>query len=171
MKYQGAIAVIIIILITSLLVVGCAAPKTPATTPTPPQTTPQTTTPASPPASTPTAPPSPGAGPAPATTSTAGQLADAGKTVFADNCAKCHGANGEGGGSPALIGSKANLGKYSTAQALFDFVTKQMPLGKAGTLSAQEYLQVVAFLLVQNGLVQPSAALDATTLGTIKTAK
>jgi cytochrome c len=96
-------------------------------------------------------------------------LADAGKTVYADNCAKCHGATGAGGGSPALIGSGAKLGKYSNAQALLDFVSKQMPLGKAGTLSTQAYLQVVAFLLVQNGLVQPAATLDASSLGTITT--
>ncbi len=167
LKYHGAISVIIAILITSLLIIGCAAPATPSTPPAIPQTTP----PASPPASTPVTPPSSGVAPTPATAATAGELADAGKAVFADNCAKCHGATGAGGGSPALIGSSAKLDRYSNAQALLDFVSKQMPLGKAGTLSAQEYLQVVTFLLVQNGFVQPSATLDASSLGTIKTTK
>lgn len=167
MKYQGVIAVIVAIFIVSLVIPGCAAPKIPSTTP----SAPQTTTPASPPASTPAAPPSSGVTPVPSTVSTASQLADAGQTVFADNCAKCHGANGAGGGSPALTGSGENLGRYSNAQALLDFVSKQMPLGKGGSLSSQAYLQVVAFLLVQNGFVQPSAALDANSLSTIKTTK
>jgi mono/diheme cytochrome c family protein len=98
-------------------------------------------------------------------------LADAGKTVYTESCAKCHGVNGEGGGSPALTGSKANLGKYSTAQALLDLVSKQMPLGKGGSLSSQAYIQVISFLLVQNQIVQPSAKLDINSLDTIKLSK
>jgi len=54
-----------------------------------------------------------------ATTSTAsstyGQFADAGKTVFAAKCVKCHGASGQGGTGPALIGSGASLGKYTNS--------------------------------------------------------
>jgi len=70
-----------------------------------------------------------------------------------------------------VTGAKANLGEYSTAQALFDFVSKQMPLGKAGSLSKQAYIQVIAFLLVQNQVVQPTAKLDTNSLDSIKLTK
>jgi hypothetical protein len=70
-----------------------------------------------------------------------------------------------------LTGSKANLGKYSTAQALFDFVSKNMPLGKGGSLSNQACIQVIAFLLVQNQIIQPLAKLDTNSLDTIKLSK
>ncbi len=70
-----------------------------------------------------------------------------------------------------MTGSKANLGKYSTAQALLDFVSKNMPLGKGGSISSQAYIQVIAFLLVQNQIVQPSAKLDVNSLDSIKLVK
>lgn len=165
MKHYKAIAVVAAIFIVSLLVPGCStatpAPASPVTPPSSSLSTPAAVTPPS--SVTPTAPA--------VEVPTAGQLADAGKTVYAESCAKCHGANGEGGGSPAVTGSKANLGKYSTAQALIDFVSKQMPLGKAGSLSSQAYIQVIAFLLVQNQVVQPTAKLDANSLDSIKLTK
>ena len=165
MKHYKAIAVVAAIFIMSLLIPGCSTATPPSATPvTPPSSTPATPAATTPPSSvTPAAPA--------AEVSTAGQLADAGKTVYTESCAKCHGANGEGGGSPALTGAKANPGKYSTAQALFDFVSKQMPLGKPGSLSNQAYLQVIAFLLVQNQFVQPTAKLDANSLDSIKLSK
>jgi mono/diheme cytochrome c family protein len=165
MKHYKAIAVVAAIFIVSLLFPGCStATPAPAVPVTPPSSSPST------PAATP--PPSSVIPPGPAAeVSTAGQLADAGKTVYAESCAKCHGANGEGGGARAITGSKADLSKYSTAQALLDFVSKQMPPSKGGSLSKQAYLQVIAFLLVQNQIVQPTAKLDANSLDTIKLTK
>jgi mono/diheme cytochrome c family protein len=165
MKHSKTIAVVAAVFIVSLLIPGCGTsaptPATPITPTSSSPSTPSTITPSS--SGTATAPP--------AEASTAGQLADAGKAVYTESCAKCHGANGEGGGSPALTGSKANLGKYSTAQALLDFVSKQMPLSKPGSLSSQACIQVIAFLLVQNQIVQPMAKLDANSLDGVKLTK
>ncbi len=111
---------------------------------------------------------------APATTpaaaggTTASTLADSGKTVFAGSCAGCHGDQGQGANAPALIGSKAQLAKYSTGKGLYDFVKATMPRNRPGSLSADQYLQVTAFLLVQNNDVQPSAALNESTLSNVK---
>lgn len=78
------------------------------------------------------------------------QLANVGTAVFADQCASCHGNHGQGGDSPALIGSNAHLSKYATAQGLLNFISTAMPASAPGTLSHEQYLQVLGFLLVQN---------------------
>lgn len=96
---------------------------------------------------------------------TAGQLADSGKTVYADSCASCHGAQGQGGTGPAIIGANANLGKYDTAQGLFTKISTTMPRDHPATLTPAQYLQVTAFLLVQNNVVQPTASLSSAALG------
>jgi mono/diheme cytochrome c family protein len=98
---------------------------------------------------------------------TAGSLADAGKTVFANRCASCHGANGQGGAGPANIGAGNALAKYATGKGLYDKVSTTMPRSAPGSLSAAEYLQVTAFLLVQNNYVKAGDALDAAKLAAI----
>ncbi len=84
---------------------------------------------------------------------TAGSLADAGQEVYMAECARCHGEEGEGVTAPAVIGDNANLAKYNTAQGLYDYVSSAMPLDAPGSLSDQEYLQVVTHLLLQNDFV------------------
>jgi mono/diheme cytochrome c family protein len=105
--------------------------------------------------------------PAAPTASTAAQLADAGKAVFASHCARCHGNNGQGVTAPAIIGANASLGKYNTGQGLLSFVSTVMPANAPGSLSQQDYLDVVSYLLVQNNFVTPGTTLDAGRLSSI----
>ena len=91
----------------------------------------------------------------------AASLAAAGQTVFANNCVPCHGASGEGVTAPAIIGPEADLARYKTARGLLDFVSGAMPQGSPGSLTGEEYLQVVVFLLVQNEFIDPDTPLDA----------
>ncbi len=114
----------------------------------------------------PPAPPVPSVPSAPSGT-TAGQLADAGKTVFATRCAGCHGDSGQGVRAPAIIGANASLAKYNTGQGVLDFVDTAMPANAPGSLSQQDYLDVVSYLLVQNNYVSPGTALDTSRLGSI----
>jgi mono/diheme cytochrome c family protein len=100
----------------------------------------------------------------PAGVSTAGQLADAGQPVYTRSCAKCHGDSGQGTLAPAIMGSKASLSQYNTGQGLLQFISTVMPADAPGTLSKTEYLQVVAYLLVQNNFVSAQSVLDANTL-------
>ncbi len=102
---------------------------------------------------------------------TFGQAADSGKTTYASKCAKCHGDNGQGVTAPAVIGSGANLGKYNTAQGLLEFISAQMPFDAPGSLSSQEYLNILAFLLVQDNYVTAATALDSNQLVNIQLKK
>ncbi len=83
----------------------------------------------------------------------------------------CHGTDGQGGGKSALTGPNANPAKYTNAQKLFEFISTQMPPGKAGSLTKEVYLQIVSFLLLKNGFVQASANLDEKGLENIKLTK
>jgi mono/diheme cytochrome c family protein len=96
----------------------------------------------------------------PTTALTFGQMADSGKTVFAGHCASCHGAQGQGGRAPAVIGGDAHLAKYNTAQGLLDFVDATMPANTPGSLSHQDYLDVVSYLCVQDNDVSADTAFD-----------
>ena len=91
---------------------------------------------------------------------TAGQLSASGQAVFASNCARCHGNNGQGGAGPAIIGSTQGLAKYNTAQGLLTYVSGNMPASAPGSLSSQQYLEVTAYLIVQNSFVSSGQALE-----------
>jgi len=84
---------------------------------------------------------------------TAGQAAK-GAAVYAKSCAACHGQKLEGGSSTALVGAsfagKWGDGKHSIDDLYF-VIRTQMPYGAAGTLTDQQYLDVVAFMLQSNG--------------------
>src|SRR5467141_1968288 len=90
--------------------------------------------------------------------------ADRGSAVYATQCAFCHGQGLEGATSTPLAGSrfmsKWGDGKHSVDDLLF--VTRtQMPYGAAGTLTSQQYMDVVAFILESNGYRAGSEALAA----------
>ncbi len=87
-----------------------------------------------------------------------------GEEVFADRCASCHGDFAEGVDNwPVLAGGFDTLadedpvktvGSYwpylSTA---WDYISRSMPFGEAGTLTADETYAIVAYILYSNDLV------------------
>ncbi len=92
-----------------------------------------------------------------------------GAAVYDCECAGCHGAHGEGlGSAPAVMGAGAlppsgsDRGTFSTAQDVFDYVKGEMPLPKkkVGTLSDQQYWDVVGYLLAASGRKVPEAGLS-----------
>jgi cytochrome c len=100
-----------------------------------------------------------------------------GAPIFAQKCALCHGENGKGGQSAALVGGppRANLdgGKtianywpYSTT--LFDFIRRSMPFQQPGSLTAQEVYALSAYLLAANKLIGENDAMNAQTLPKVK---
>ena len=156
-------------LASALALAACAAPRAVLPTSTVAPTTPAVRQPTSPPS--PAAAPSATAAaatPVPTTPPTAGELARRGAGVFARICATCHGAKGEGVVGPALIGPGASLGKFGSGKGLYDYVSVAMPQSNPGSLSPDEYLQVVAFLLVQNGAVRPDASLTRSSLAAVQ---
>jgi cytochrome c oxidase subunit II len=99
---------------------------------------------------------------------TVGQLAQAGQVVYGASCAGCHGAVGQGGSGPVLIGPGNNLTKYTTAQTLLNFMSVAMPLGAPGSLTKQDYAELLSFVLVQNSLLSPGAVFDESLLPSMR---
>lgn len=125
-----------------------------------------------------------GGDPAPAqkspdTAMTFEEQATQGQALYASNCASCHGASGEGGPAPRLVGldkgalpldppATATVRKtqFKTVADVANFAVANMPPGKAGSLSADEYLAILAFDLKANGLSleQPLTLASAATI-------
>ena len=89
-----------------------------------------------------------------------------GQTLFADNCAKCHGDAGQGTkDGPRVVGlrqgalpldppasRKLRKTRFVTVADVAEFAMEYMPPKKAGTLTPEEYLAVLAFDLKANGI-------------------
>ncbi len=76
-----------------------------------------------------------------------------GRFEFSQKCAVCHGTELQGGGAPALKGRQFSAqwnGKSLTE--LYNYIHTNMPLGQGGDLRAQEYADIVAYVLAQNGM-------------------
>ena len=85
----------------------------------------------------------------------------AGAGVYSQSCAMCHGTNLQGGVGPALAGQGfAPASEHQTIGKLFTTITTKMPLGQPGSLSHDEYTEVMAYILSKNGSPAGSTALD-----------
>jgi mono/diheme cytochrome c family protein len=90
--------------------------------------------------------------------------AETGGKVYADNCAACHGAEMKGGpGAPALSGPEFQFSwDKKTVGQLFDYAKMFMPPGQQGTLNDEQYTQIVAALLKDNGFPAADSPLPTT---------
>jgi mono/diheme cytochrome c family protein len=80
--------------------------------------------------------------------------AAAGATVYASKCALCHGASLEGGAGPPLSGpNMTTLGTktHLTVGDLFGYITTNMPMNDPASLSHDQYVAVLAYILKENG--------------------
>ena len=77
----------------------------------------------------------------------------AGAAAYDKHCARCHGSNLTDGFSPKL--ARSALARYGTAQELFSFLQQSMPKGNGGSLSEQEYYDIVGYLLSRQELLGP----------------
>ena len=71
--------------------------------------------------------------------------ADRGEARFKTSCSLCHTASSFSGGAFAERWSGQTLGQ------VFDFVSNVMPENDPGSLKAEEYVSVMAFILRSNG--------------------
>jgi cytochrome c len=101
-----------------------------------------------------------------------------GREVYEQQCASCHGANGEGAVGDRLVGGQGTLatarpvrtvGSYwPYAPTLFDYIRRAMPQNAPQSLSNGDVYAVSAYILSLNGLLPADAMLDAKTLAEIR---
>ena len=107
-----------------------------------------------------------------------------GATLFAAQCASCHGANGEGiAPNPQLVGREPRegfgfgndpklvrtIGNYwPEATTLFDYIKRTMPLSAPGSLSDDDVYSLTAHLLVANEVLPAGASLDSASLMAVR---
>jgi S-disulfanyl-L-cysteine oxidoreductase SoxD len=101
-----------------------------------------------------------------------------GEAIFADKCASCHGAHGEGKPMDRLVGGIGTLRDkkpektvgsfWPYATTLFDYVRRAMPLNAPQSLTPDEVYAVSAYVLFLNGIVPQDTTLDASNLANVK---
>ena len=102
-----------------------------------------------------------------------------GASIYAAQCARCHGESGTEGPFDRLAGRiegdafpfaedptvKKTVGNYwPYATTLFDYTRRAMPLDRPGSLSDDEVYAVTAYVLFLNELIPDNASLDRETL-------
>ncbi|NGY03234.1 c-type cytochrome [Solimonas terrae] len=88
------------------------------------------------------------------------QQAETGRATFRSNCAICHGPDLEGRAGPALKGATfANPEANFHVGDIFKIVSENMPAPAPGTLPHEDYVNVMAYILQQNGYPAGSTAL------------
>jgi mono/diheme cytochrome c family protein len=97
-----------------------------------------------------------------------------GREVFAAQCSRCHGPNGEGNVGPVLAGGQGTLatakplktiGSYwPYATTLWDYINRAMPFDQPGLLKPPEVYAAVAYLLNMNAIIREDQVIDATSL-------
>jgi cytochrome c len=100
-----------------------------------------------------------------------------GEAIFAEKCAACHGAHGEGKPMDRLVGGIGTLRDkkpdktvgsfWPYATTLFDYVRRAMPMNAPQSLTPDEVYAVSAYVLFLNGIVPQDATLDADNLARI----
>ena len=77
-----------------------------------------------------------------------------GRDLYNEHCASCHGAALEGQGSLPLSGATFRArwaDDRHSVDDLFYIIRTLMPYGQPATLSKQEYLDIIAYILMVNG--------------------
>jgi mono/diheme cytochrome c family protein len=85
--------------------------------------------------------------------------AQMGVEPYESACGMCHGANMEGAQGPTLLGDTFTS-HYQTVGDLMQFVVKNMPKSDPGSLSHEDYVNILAFILLKNGWSEGSEALS-----------
>lgn len=102
-----------------------------------------------------------------------------GATLYAAQCAACHGDRGEGRGDfAALVGGRGSLasdkpiltvGSYwPYATTVFDYIRRAMPYQGSGELSANDIYALTAWILAENRIVKSTSVLSEQTLPTVR---
>jgi alcohol dehydrogenase (cytochrome c) len=90
---------------------------------------------------------------------------EAGRQAYGDNCAQCHNPDLSGSNDAPQLAGDAFIGAWKgrTTQALYNKISKTMPLGQGGTLDDATYSAITAYILHANGASAGSVAFTADT--------
>jgi len=101
-----------------------------------------------------------------------------GQLLYAQQCAACHGAHGEGKPADQLVGGWGTLRApnpvktigsfWPYATTLFDFIRRAMPYNAPQSLSNEEVYALSAYLLYLNHIVPESTVLNARSLPAVR---
>ncbi len=100
-----------------------------------------------------------------------------GARIYAQKCAMCHGENGKGGLSAAVVGGGpltsietvktiANFWPYATT--VFDYIRRAMPWPQPKTLTNDEVYALTAYILALNKLIGENDPMNAETLPKVR---
>jgi polar amino acid transport system substrate-binding protein len=73
-----------------------------------------------------------------------------GRTAYTIQCSACHGGDLGGFYAPALAGS-ASKTALQPPGTVYGYMSVYMPAGNAGAVKQQDYVNIMAFLMQQNG--------------------
>ena len=79
--------------------------------------------------------------------------AQAGRLAYGTYCSNCHGVDLMGPQAPLKGPAFLSLGRDNgmTIGTFFDFIVRDTPAGRVDSLSHDEYLAIMAYILSQNG--------------------
>ena len=108
-----------------------------------------------------------------------GTAKEGAKVYQQKGCIACHGEAGLGGMAPSLQSKKGQDVpiwererilplRAPFATTVWDFIQRGMPLGKEGTLTADEVYALTAYLLVLNKVIPEDTVLDKQSLPKVK---
>ena len=101
-----------------------------------------------------------------------------GAPIYVTKCASCHGENGKGAISSALVArgpitsinaaekTIANFWPYSTT--VFDYIRRAMPWQQPRSLTNDEVYALTAYVLALNQLIGENEVMNATTLPKVR---
>jgi mono/diheme cytochrome c family protein len=102
----------------------------------------------------------------------------AGRSLFAAQCARCHGPAGEGDVGARLVGGQGTLRDaqplktvgsfWPYATTLWDYVNRAMPFDRPGSLEPAEVYAAVAYVLHLNGIIEENGIMNKTTLPAVR---
>ncbi|MBM4430079.1 MAG: cytochrome c [Chloroflexi bacterium] len=91
---------------------------------------------------------------------TAAQRAPLGEAVYSRSCAACH--------NPLSASNlRRSFDRFNNAGEMLSYAQRAMPQTNPGSLPAEDYLNVIVWVLLDNGKVAADAVLDADNLAEV----
>ena len=104
--------------------------------------------------------------------------AQQGASLFVQHCASCHGFEAVGGSALPLVGEVGSLNSqypektvnsyWPYATTLFDYIRRAMPPSAPFSLTSNEIYALCAYILSQDGIIEPDVELNEVTLPQVK---